>query len=248
MINAFYSAVSGAVGYQNGLNISANNLANVQSSGYKAQQAGFTDLMYTELPGPDEAEDIQTGNGVRLQSVSMSLEPGRQEQTGRQFDAAVSQDGYFCVRDKQGNTYYTKAGDFNLEQSGAQSFLVTAEGLSVLDENMQPAEITSSGAAIAGPSRDAGQEEGVVRLAVVTFENPYALIHEGGGKYSASQASGVGTMDYQAEVLQGVLEGSNVDVTSEMTRLIQSQRGFQLSAQMIKTADELEQMANSLRG
>ncbi len=247
MINAFYSAVSGAVSYQNGLSVSANNLANVGSTGYKAQRADFTDLMYTQLPGPETAEDIQTGNGTRLQTVSTSLAPGRQEQTGGELDAALSSDGYFCIRDRQGNTYYTKAGDFKLEQSGAESYLVTAEGNSVLDENMQPVAITQGDTALAGPSRDAGQQEGVVRLAVVTFENPYALINEGGGKYSVSQASGAGAMDYQAEVLQGVLEGSNVDVTTEMTRLIQSQRGFQLSSQMIKTADELEQMTNSLR-
>lgn len=245
MISAFYSAVSGAGAYQDGLNVGADNLANVGTAGFQSRRAEFSDLMYTRIPAP--GQDAQAGSGTRLSGVSRSLAPGTLEETGAVLDAAIGGDGYFCVRDASGALYYTRAGNFGLEPSENGNLLVTRNGGYVLDQDMNPIQVGSlRDLKLTGPSGDTA-DHNTVRLAVVSFENPGALASEGGGLLSANALSGQGALLYGADVLQGTLEKSNVDVTGQMQGLIRSQRGFQLAARMIETADELEQTANSLR-
>ena len=259
MINAFYSAVSGMTSFQNKLNVSANNMANINTPGFKEQISAFSDLNYSEVYiTKDTQKDIKSGNGVRLSDASSVLDQGSINQTGRTLDAAIEGDGYFKVQDSNGNEYYTRDGNFQVKTSSDGNYLVTANGDSVLDDNSQPITISgqatniifsanNSVAASATDSTDTTAAQ-IVGIGVYTFSNPYALVRDGDSRLSESQSSGTGMVLTGAKVKQGSLESSNVDMAGEMTNMLMAQRGFSLNSKVIQTADELENIANTLRG
>lgn len=250
MINAFYSGMSGAKSFQTRLNVSANNMANANTAGYESQQATFTDLMYTNLTGADGAPaTLQTGNGVRASDISSALTKGTIEQTGRNEDIALLGDGYFCVQDAQGNRFFTRSGNFHFEINQDQRYLMTANGDSVLDENLIPVKVPADAqnTRFGGPSTAPAGEDGMINLAVIAFSNPYGLSRDGYGRMAATAASGVGALALGTTAQQGALEGSNVDLVTEMSDMMQAQRGFQFSTKILQTADEMENVINSLR-
>lgn len=243
MIQGFYSAKSGTGGFQKLLDVTANNIANASTVGYKTQRTAFTDLMYAEMAN---TLGVEGGSGVRVSSVSANLEQGMLTETGNVLDCAIKGDGYFCVADENGGLHYTRAGNFALSTVDGVNYLVNADGYRVLDRNFQP--ITVAGNAddiIYSGSANAG---GTVFPAIVTFENPYALTEEGGGLLAANAQSGAATLLDDATLVQGRLEFSNVNLAQEMVKMIQGQRCFQMNAKMVQTADEVEAMANTLRG
>jgi len=250
MISAFYSATSGALGFQNKLNITANNIANASTNGFKSQGATFADLLYTDLQaGGGEGETVQIGNGVRIVKTSQVFEQGALEETGSALDVALAGDGFFAVQGQDGETYYTRAGSFHISKLVDKSYLVTANGDKVLNAQMEPIEVEGDAAQLRlkGPSGESAGEEGTEQLAVMMFDNPYALENCGGNNYKANAQSGEAAPYEEAVVVQGSLERSSVDMSSEMVHLIEAQRGFQLNVKLIQSADELESIANSLR-
>jgi len=247
MINAFFSATTAAARYQDGLDVVANNMANSSTTGYKAIEASFADLKYTSLPATDGRAQI--GSGVRMSGTMPVLTQGAMEQTDRTLDVAIQGDGYFCVKSGD-ETYYTRAGDFQIASESGKYCLVTSNGDYVLDASMKqitfdelPSELV-----LTGPSQGTAQEEDTVQLAVVTFPNPYALKNIGGGLFEAGDLTGKGEINVESAVRQGCLERSSVDIINEMTKMMEAQKGFQFSSKVIQTADELENLANSLRG
>ncbi len=254
MIQAFYSGVAGAKSFQTQIDVGANNIANAGTNGFKEQQSAFADLMYVNLPGAEgEASNLKTGSGVKVSDISPALEEGPVEVTGRPYDVALLGEGYFCVQDDASNTYFTRAGNFCLKKNGESSYLATANGDLVLNEKLEPIVIAERehNVRFGAPALEAGvnenENENVINLAVFAFDNPYALIRDGYGRLQTTAGSGEGAIYYGAKISQGALEGSNVDLASEMTNLLQAQRGFQCSVKIIQTADELEGIANSLR-
>jgi flagellar basal body rod protein FlgG len=260
MINAFYSALSGMTSFQNKLNISANNTANVNTTAFKAQTAAYIDLDYTDVYTlQEEQKEIKVGSGVRLSSANSTLQQGSIEQTGRAIDIAIEGEGYFKIKDQNGNQYYTRAGSFQIQKKGSESFLVTSNGESVLDNNNQPIKIlgqienvkfstdNSSASSTSYNSSDDTKQDYVAKIGVYTFDNPYALVKDGYGRLKESDASGEGKVFYGAHIRQGALERSNVDMATEMTNILLAQRGFSFNSKIIQTADELENIANNLR-
>ena len=244
MIHSFYIGKSGAAAYAEGISVNANNLANVSTAGYKAQRARYSELAYTDLPGGDG----QVGNGARLSGTSAPLRQGAVEETGNACDVAIEGDGFFCVLSRAGETYYTRAGSFKLQPTDGGYNLVTNAGDFVLNQSLNPVFIAEGGdLRIGRTSANPEDQDGTVRLALYAFDNPEGLAKDGGGRLFATEASGGGRTDETSRVRQGALESSDVDMVSEMSGLIRAQRGFQLSARMITTADELEQTINSLR-
>ena len=250
MINAFYSAVSGSKSLQSSLDVSANNIANANTAGYQAQQTNFADLVYTGISSPEDgAASIKTGNGVRVSAISTVLGAGAIEETGREYDFAILGEGYFGVSDSSGNTYYTRNGNFYLDTTGEDNYLVTANGDRVLDADLAPitvADLTAPAEEAAASGEESDTSEAITP-GVFAFANPYALLRDGNGRLSASAASGEGQADSSIKVKGGVLESSNVDMVQEMSDMMQAQRSFQFSAKLIQAADELENIANSLR-
>ncbi len=242
MINAFYSGLSGAKSAQTGLDVNANNIANVNTVGFKAQQVGFSDLIYSKTPTQNQ---LPIGNGVKVSAVDSLLDTGSIQQTGAEYDFAVLGKGYFCVRDSNNNIYYTRAGNFQLQQIDATTYLVTTDGKQVLNSQLSPVTLSSSSDSEA--TDDTESASSGIDIGVFAFKNPYALTREGDGLYTANAQSGAAEIYNEATVVQGALENSNVDLSNELTDIMQAQRGFQLSTKLIQTADELENVANSLR-
>lgn len=245
MIHAFNSAALGLKSYQIRLDVRANNMANANTAGYKAQDAGFSDALYSNTV-TGEGDILQTGNGVRLSMVSGALEQGALKKTGRDFDAAIEGDGYFCVQGANGGLFFTRAGNFT--PSGG--FLATPEGHYVLDGGFERIRIYDDAGEVtlaAGSESKVRNNGQTIFLGVFTFQNPYALGMEGSGLLSANAQSGAPRVNRGALLKQGYLEASSVDLSAEMAGMIEAQRGFQANARMLQTADNIEEMSNNLR-
>ena len=178
--------------------------------------------------------------GCACRRLPESFPRGGMESTGRLLDAAIQGEGFFGVGDRDGNISFTRAGNFSLSSENGTNYLVTQNGGYVLDENLN--RIAVQGNDLSGLTGG-----GAVSIGVFTFQNPYALTSLGNGYYAANATTGNAAPSEQAVLKTATLERSNVDLADEFEKLIESQRGFQLAARALQTADEMEQTANSLR-
>lgn len=242
MIRAFYSAGLGLTACQERLGLRGENISNAETVGYKSQEACFSETLYSAvaLSGGGEYE---TGSGVRLMGVSSSTEQGGVQPTGRPLDLMLEGDGYFCVKNGDGSLSYTRAGNF---YRSADGWLVSAHGGYVMDGNLQRVRVDDEENIKFTASRSY-YERDLAEVGVFTFRNPAGLTRQGEGLLAAAPASGPAVRDTDAQLRQGSLERSSVDLAEEMTQMIKAQRGFQANARMIRTADELEETANQLR-
>ncbi len=231
MINGFYAAKSGVKTFQTSLDITANNIANANTQGYKAQTASFTDLMYTNAQGAE----FLVGNGARLAATALQAEQGGLGPDG-EGSAAIQGEGFFAIENAQGDTVYTRSGGFSLSSQGDELYLILPDGGYVLDENDQRITVD-----------DGDMRAAIHQAALYAFPNPDALMALGGGRYAPTEASGEAALDDASRLVESAFELSNVDLVSEMTRMMLSQRGVQFNLRMMQTADELEQVVNNLR-
>jgi flagellar basal-body rod protein FlgG len=227
MIRGFYSAMLGLNNSQTKFDTIANNIANIDTAGFKAQVTSFSETLYSNLD-----ENVNIGSGARVIGNSTRFLQGTKEYTGENYDFAIDGDGFFAVSDITGNTYYTRSGNFSVSIEEESNYLITAEGLYVLDQNMNYIEI-SDGLPVSKPG-------------VFSFLNPYALQQLGGSKFAASLLSGQPEPVENVSVMEGYLEASSVDLVEEMTKMIEAQRVFQLNSKIIQVTDEMEQTANTL--
>jgi len=261
MIRAFHAAASGMRAQQKSIDLISNNIANVNTNGFKSSRVAFKDLVYSDMEIRRTAEppNLQVGNGVRAGATMRSIVQGAQVQTGRPLDASISGDGFF-VASEDGALRYTRDGGFNLSAvdtgAGIVSRLVTTDGNFVLNSDGSPiefaSEVDNSTIRIAqdgfvSASNVNGEAVSVGRLAVVSFVNPSGLAAAGDNLFVETPASGAGTAIDEPNIRQGFIEASNVDLADEMTRLMMAQRAYQLSARVLQTADDMESMANNLR-
>lgn len=236
---SFYSAVSGMLAQQESMNIVANNMANVQTLGYKPTRASFSDLIYTAET--KKQADLQMGHGAKLSSTDMTFRQGTLEQTDRMLDFALIGDGFFAVQAPDGRTLYTRDGGFHMGGMDGEWTLLHSSGNPVLDYDGNPIKV---------PFIDDGQPDyGYLANVIGTFSfsNPYGLFYEAGNMFSATATSGEAQLDGVTKKLQGAVEGSAVDLAGEMAQIIKAQRAFQFSSKAIQTSDELEQIVNTLR-
>ncbi len=244
MKSAFYSGASGLVAFQQALDVTGNNLANVNTAGYKVPTQSFDDLMYTQMWCNAEAEP-QTGHGVRTVGLGTQMEQSAMaESTGNGYNYAIAGNtfGMFALEDGEGNIFYTRNGAFTVDAEEEE--LVTADGLYVLD---------SSGSHITATGTSGANEDGPLenQIGVYTFLNPSALTAVNGSKFTENEQSGEGeALDPEEgtyQVLHGYLEQSGVSLQDEMTNLIIAQRAYQMNARVVQTADEMEQLISALR-
>ncbi len=261
MMRALWSAASGMIGQQLNVDTIANNLANVNTAGFKRQRVDFQDLMYqaTKLPGSPAAggvevpTGIQVGLGVRAAATTKIFAQGTFQNTGNPLDLCIEGDGFFQVLKPNGEVGYTRAGTFKLDSNGN---LVTSDGYPMEPPIAIPtdAETISIGAdgtvgvILAGDTTP--QEIGQITLA--RFANPAGLLNIGHSLYAETAASGApqtgapGTVGL-GEMAQGVLELSNVEVVEEMVNMITAQRAYEANSHAIKIADDMLQLANNVR-
>ncbi|MFO0635139.1 MAG: flagellar basal-body rod protein FlgG [Nannocystaceae bacterium] len=255
MIRALHTAATGMDAQQQRIDVISNNLANVNTTGFKKQRADFQDLLYQTVraPGTTSAQGtfvpsgLQVGTGVRTAATHRSFATGDLMQTGNQLDLAIEGNGFFQVTLPGGEIAFTRAGNFELDQQGQ---LVTTDGF-LLDPSIAiPPGATSVtigqdgtvSATIQGET--APTEVGQIQL--VNFVNPSGLQAIGRNFYKATTASGdpqsgppgqqgLGTLS------QGSLEMSNVKVVEEMINLISSQRAYDINSKVIQAGDEMLQ-------
>lgn len=261
MIRALHSAASGMYAQQLNIDSIANNLANVNTTGYKKSHAEFQDLLYQNLRtsgvanslGNVQPTDLQVGTGVKAISVTRNMGQGDVMQTGGKLDLAIEGEGLFQVRQLDGTIAYTRDGSFKISSEG---ILVTSDGLTLEPEIALP-----QGTVDVQISRDgivsslvAGDTEPVQvgNLELAVFTNPAGLRALGQNLYSETAASGTPLLGTPAseqfgQIAQGFLEGSNVQVVEEMVQMISAQRAYEVSSKAIRASDEMLAAASNLR-
>jgi flagellar basal-body rod protein FlgG len=257
---ALRTAATGMAAQQTRTEVIANNLANVNTTAFKRSRAQFEDLLYQNVQGPtvlgssetNTAPSIQVGRGTRLNSVQRLDTQGDLEATGRSLDVAINGTGYFPVQMPNGSTSYTRDGSFQISDQGV---LVTSDGYQVGSGIKIPNDVTSvtisptgvvSGSK--GPGTDATE---LGRLELANFANPSGLEATGQNLFVATPASGEATTGFPQDdgfgsLVQGQLEGSNVEIVQEMVDMISAQRAYELNSKAVKAADEMSQTATNL--
>lgn len=250
---AFYSGAAGMMAYQNDMDIIAHNIANVNTTGYKPQRGVFADLLYSRMAVNTE-RDFLTGHGVRLSDADLLFRQGPINATGLDLDFAIIGNGCFAVEiagEGESRIAYTRKGEFAIGlEDGTEGFLVTGDGHFVLDADGERIELTAT----ANADNGYDLSELASRIGVYNIPNPYGMEPMGDGLYTLTDRSGEATAMEEGDsdtppyrLMQHALERSAVELADEMVLVIQSQRAFQMSARLVQTADELEDIVNNLR-
>lgn len=261
MMRGLWSAASGMTAQQMNIDLIANNLANVNTTGFKRSRADFQDLVYQTMyaaggttgEGAKVPTGIQVGLGVRPAAVQKIFTTGDFKQTNNPNDVAIEGDGFFSVLMPDGSTAYTRDGSFKIDDQGR---FVTSDGYAIQPEIALPANFKSI---TIGPDGTvtvdvAGQTAPVQagKLQLSRFANPAGLSNLGHNLYvpsasSGSAVSGTPGSDGLGRIAQNTLEMSNVSVVEEMVSMIVAQRAYETNSKAIQAADEMLQMANQLR-
>ncbi len=260
-MRALNIAATGMQAQQLNVNVISNNIANLSTTGFKRQRAEFQDLIYQTLDRAGTSSStsdtpiptgIQLGTGVKTGAVYRIHNQGTVIQTGNQFDVAIQGDGFFIVELPSGQEVYTRAGAFQLNQSGQ---VVTAEGYLVLPGITIPDDAVSvtinpEGEVFVSFS-DQTDDQLIGQFDMARFVNPAGLEALGDNLYKQTSASGDPLQATAGEpgfgtLLQRFLETSNVDVVAELTTLITAQRSYELNSRVIVTSDEMLQTISQL--
>lgn len=261
MIRSLWSAATGMAAQQLNMDIISNNLANVNTPGFKKTRVDFQDLLYqtfrsagsTEAQGAEVPTGIQVGLGTRPAATTKIFSQGDFQQTQNPLDLVIEGDGFFQVLLPDGRTAYTRDGTFKLDSQGR---LVTSDGFALDPEITIPAEATgisigSDGTVtVAMPGQTAPQELGQITIA--KFLNPAGLENTGRNLLLPTKASGDPVIDTPGvnglgRLASGFVEMSNVKVVEEMVNMIVAQRAYEVNSKAIQTADEMLGIANNLR-
>ncbi len=263
MMRALWTASTGMAAQQLNVDTISNNLANVNSIGYKKSRVEFKDLLYETLErgmvkdGQGKPVNLQVGHGVRTAAAVKFFTTGNLENTNNPYDLAIDGSGFFKIAGPNGEEYFTKDGAFKISIDGENYKLVTSDGYFVQGENgdidfgsnVKDVIIDESGLITIKRTDDTLEEIG--NISIITFMNPVGLESVGKNLFKESSASGV-PLDTAndgtgGKLLQGYLESSNVQIVEEMVKLIQAQRAYEINSKSIQTADEMLGMANNLR-
>ena len=225
MLNSFYTSAAGAIQLQKGFDVTANNVANLSTTGYKTVDGTFADLVYTDVNA------LKIGNGARLQNTSTVFQEGDITETDNPLDFALTDPHTFFAVQNGNETLYTRNGSFRLSAEEDGNYLVTSDGAYVLDSN--------------GDRIQAGNEEENINIGVFTFADCDALVRKGDTAFAESEGSGKAAA-VGSGFVRGSIESSAVDITKEMTSVIQLQRAFQMNSKMIQISDEATETINKL--
>lgn len=261
MIRSLFTASTGMNAQDLNVSVIANNLANVNTTGFKRSRPDFQDLLYQNLRlvgtitenGNQVPTGMQLGLGVKPAAIQKNFLQGDFVQTENDFDLAIQGKGFFQITQPDGTIAYSRAGSFKLDNTGQ---IVTSDGLVMEPAITVPADaltvsIDNQGSvSVTTPGTTAPTVLGTIQLA--TFPNPAGLQAIGFNLLLESDASGSPTtgspgVDDRGSVQQGFLELSNVSVVEEMVSLITAQRAYEVNSKTVQTADDLLQIANNLK-
>ncbi|MCD4830116.1 MAG: flagellar basal-body rod protein FlgG [Candidatus Cloacimonetes bacterium] len=261
MIRSLYSGASGMYAQQMNIDTIANNMANVNTNGYKKSRMQFEDLMYQTIKEAGAATsdstrrptELAVGAGVRAVATQRSFSQGSLQNTGNPLDIAIAGEGFFQLVNAEGDTVYTRDGSFKLDAEGQ---IVTSSGYFLEPGTTIPADtealsITPDGIVLARVYGEVeAQEIGQIELA--RFVNAAGLRSLGGNVYAETEASGqpitgAPTSQTFGAVEQGWIESSNVELVEEMVNMITAQRAYDLNSKVIRTSDAMIQTANNIK-
>ena len=241
------------------LNTIANNIANVNTTGFKKQKIEFQDLLYQDArPVGGEAgggnivpAGVELGNGARVVSTARIFTQGPLTQTGERLDMAIDGNGFFEIQRPDGSTAYTRDGGFKLDANGQ---VVTADGHTVLSGFGQ-VSVNATGVSVAPTGEVTVQTPGgdtTFQIQLTRFNNPSGLRSLGGNLYEETPASGAPATgnpgnDGIGGLRQGFLEMSNVNVVQEMVNMIVAQRAYEINSKSITTSDEMLRNVGQLK-
>ena len=260
---ALRTAASGMYAQELNIEVISNNIANINTTGFKKNKAEFQDLMYQQVnlnpvnantPGvlTNPSESLQVGNGVEPTSTAKIFTQGDITATNNQLDMAIQGDGFFQVRKDDGSYAYTRDGSFKVNADGK---IVTSSGYLLdpelsLDENATGITVAKDGSVTV---QEAGGNSYVLgNIELARFMNPGGLKALGNNLYAQTDSSGTPIIgspgkDGFGEVNQGYLESSNVDIVEEMISMIAAQRAYEINSKTVQTVQDMMQMANNLK-
>ena len=259
MLRAFSTAATGMTGQQTMVDVIANNLANVNTSGFKRSQLNFQNLLYVTMkePGTEIASGINSpsgieiGSGVRVASTIKVFSPGELENTANPLDIAIAGDGFLQVTMPNGDLRYTRDGSLMTNANGE---LVTSNGYAIEPAISVPTDAVSVSIEKDGGvniTDSSGTQSVVGTVQLARFPNPSGLSGESGNLLSETGASGTPTTGTPGEngfgsIQAGFLEKSNVQMVTELVNLITAQRAYEINSRAIKVGDDMLQTANSI--
>lgn len=270
MMRALYTAATGMIAQQSNVDNISNNLSNVNTVGYKEQKTEFKSLLYqtiqtrtTSANGEQKPISAQVGLGTRVAANTSIFTQGSFMDSESMTDFAIDGEGFFAIRGTDGETYYSRAGNFVWAVNGNARRLTTVDGYPVLDSNgneitlpegISSGQVNVSSDGAFGYTRGDGTFVDMNQsFGLYQFNNPAGLEKTGTNLLAVTPASGEPLNEannanlIRSEVAQGYLEGSNVQVADEMVNLIIAQRAYQLNSKAITAADEMLEQANNLR-
>ncbi|WP_319588670.1 flagellar basal-body rod protein FlgG [uncultured Desulfobulbus sp.] len=259
-MRSLWTATTGMSAQNLNMDVIANNLANVSTSGFKKSRADFQDLLYQimKVPGSPTSADtksptgIQVGLGVQPGSVTKVFTEGDIVQTGNTLDVAIEGAGFFQVAMPDGNTAYTRSGNLKLDGEGR---ITTSDGYPIQPEITIPEDalqvtISQTGVVSAIVGGDTTSTE-LGNIDLADFVNDAGLLAIGKNLFRETEASGTALVGTPGEngigtLLQGYVENSNVNLVEELTQMISAQRAFEINSKVISTSDEMMQTVTNM--
>lgn len=235
MDTSFYTAARGARTQQERMNVISNNIANINTYGYKEKTAVFQDLIYYNLRAPEEEDTkLKAGAGIRVERTDTNFDPNAYMETEGSLDYAIEGEGFFALRDPMTGEYsFTRDGRFQQSLRGDGFYLVTEAGKFVVDKAGNPIKMN--------------QGEPSAEMGIYTFQMFNGMLSSGNNEFTPVEKNGIPILMENAKLKRGYLEMSNVDFADQMSKTIETARAYSYNLKMVKTADEVEEIINTLR-
>jgi flagellar basal-body rod protein FlgG len=240
MLEGLYSAAAGMTAQQQRMDTLANDVANVNTTGYKHTRVAFRDLLYTQ----DRSGVVSSGTSAAATPVGRGFAQGALRETGSKLDVAIEGDGFLQVRRADGTTALTRDGSLRLDPNGR---LTTQRGELLQPAITVPAGTSEADVRIADDGTVSAGNRQLGRIQLVTVRAPQALQSAGDSLFVATAASGPAQALPTGRVVQGALESSNVDMADAMTQMMESQRSFQMASKAVQMQDQILQIANGVK-
>lgn len=249
---AFYSGVSGMTAFQRSMDVLSHNIANVNTNGFKPQVLAFNDALYREMDINNEEPEL-VGHGVIPLGTDLMMMQGNPVATERMLDFCIMGDGFFRVEMPDGGMEFTRNGAFKISVEGNKAYLATDKGGYVLDDRGKRIELKRQVDQAGTVLKTYDQAEVASHVGIYQFPNPYGLQTVDGSSFLETANSGAASAVTRKQVgddfdlKQKYLETSSVDVGKSMVDVIMAQRSFQFNARVVQTADQIEEIVNTLR-
>ena len=240
MLEGLYSAAAGMQAQQQRIDSVANDLANVNTNGYKHTRVAFRDLLYVN----DASGNVHSGAGAAATTIGRGFTQGAMRETGNPLDVAIEGEGFLRVRRADGTDALTRDGSLRIDPRGR---LTTQRGELVQPAITVPAGTNESAVSIGADGTVSANSRPVGRIQLVNVRSPESLDVIGENLYRTTAASGAATTAAGARLTQGSIEASNVDVGDSMTEMIDAQRSFQLASRAVQMQDQMLQIANQVK-